>query len=570
MSKLSEQLTRKFVEEFDVSDWEIETESGFVDILSTNKTIEYEVYEIVLDNGLSMKCADTHILIDENYEELYAKDSIGHLIRTKYGCSRVISVSNLGYCENMYDLSIDSEDHTYYANDILSHNTTTVAAYLVWYCNFNSSKTVAILANKASAAREVMDRFQQMYENIPLWLQCGVAEWNKGSIKLENGSKAFTAATTGAGIRGKSVNLLYVDEVAIIPNTVADAFFTATYPTISSGTTTKIVLTSTPLGYNHFWRFWDGAEKGTNGFIPIRVEYWQHPLHDQAWADEQYKLLGEVKFNQEVLMHFLGSSYTLIPAQVLSRLSPYQSVYSKDSLDIYENPIPGHNYILTVDPSKGVGGDNSTIQVIDISELPYKQVAKYKNNTISPLLFPNIIYKIARDYNNAHVLVEINISEQVAHILHHELEYENLLIINKKPKGLDRGQIVGGGFGGKPFLGVNTDKKTKRIGCATLKSLMVENKLLIVDGDTISELSTFIESKDSYAADDGYYDDLVMGLVMFSWLTTQPYFKELNNVELRKIMYSNQMKMIEEELTPFGFYDDGPLFEDAPIMLMNF
>lgn len=448
--------------------------------------------------------------------------------------------------------------------------TTTVAAYLVWYCNFNESKTVAILANKAAAAREVMDRFQQMYESVPLWLQSGVKEWNKGSIVLENKSKAFTAATTGAGIRGKSVNLLYVDEVAIIPNTIADAFFTATYPTISSGDTTKIVLTSTPLGYNHFYHFWNGAENKTNDFIPFRVEYWEHPLHDEKWAADQLRLLGEVKYNQEVLMHFLGSSYTLIPADVLSKLKPSVPVYTNESLTIYEKPIDKHNYVITVDPAKGVGGDNSIIQVIDITEVPYKQVAKYKNNTISPLLFPNIIYKVAKDYNNAHVLVEINISEQVAHILHHELEYENLLIINKKPKGLDKGQVVGGGFGGKPFLGLTTDKKTKRIGCANLKSLMTENKLIINDIDTISELTTFIEVRDSYEADDGYHDDLVMGLVIFGWLTTQQYFKELNNIELRKMLYQNQMQQIEDDLTPFGFYDDGSFEEDSPVMLINF
>jgi len=449
--------------------------------------------------------------------------------------------------------------------------TTVVAAYALHYTLFNDNKTVAILANKSAAAREILSRYQQMYEGIPKWMQQGVKTWNKGNIELENGSNVFTAATTTSGIRGKSVNVLVIDECAAIPNTVADEFFTSTYPTISSGKTTKIILTSTPIGYNHFWRFWTGATEGTNGFFPFRVDYWQHPDRDAMWASKQRELLGDVKFAQEVENSFIGSSYTLVPGEVLSRIVAKPYVFQNESLDIFEKPIPNHNYVLTVDPSKGVGGDNSIIQVIDVTEIPYKQVAKYKNNTISPLLFPNIIYKVARDYNNAHVLIEINISEQVAHILHHELEYENMIIINKKPKGLDKGQLAGGGFGGKPFLGVNTDKKTKRIGCANLKSLLVENKLLLSDMDTISELSTFIEAKDSYQADDGYHDDLVMGLVIFGWLTTQPYFKELNNVELRKIMYENQMRVIEEELTPFGFYDDGQIEqdEDIPITLLN-
>ena len=451
--------------------------------------------------------------------------------------------------------------------------TVSSAAFILWYSLFQSNKTIAILANKSSAAREVLSRYQYMYESLPLWLQQGVKIWNKGDVELENGSKVFTAATTGSGIRGKSVNLLYVDETAAIPNTIAEDFFTATYPVISAGKTTKVILTSTPIGYNHFYKFWTEAEQGINGFIPIRADYWEHPDRDEKWAQEQRELLGDVKFSQECLCSFLGSSYTLIPADTLSKLSSSTPLLvNNDGLTIFENPNKSNKYVISVDVAKGVGGDYSTIQVIDITELPYKQVARYKNNTISPLLFPNIIYKLARDYNDAHVLIEINVSEQVAHILHHELEYENMIIINKKPKGLDKGQIAGGGFGGKPFLGLNTDKKTKRIGCANLKSLLVENKLLIVDADTIAELSTFIENKDSFEADDGYHDDLVMSLVIFAWLTSQQYFKELTNDNLRKIMYENQMKQIEEDLTPFGFYDDGQInnyYDDIP-MLLNF
>lgn len=569
--KLSDTTTRKFIESFDASDWEIETEDGYKSIISTNKTIDYQVYYLKFDNGLELKCADTHILIDENYNEVYAIDSLKCKIRTKFGISYVISIEDLGYSESMYDLSVDSDDHTYYTNGVLSHNTTTVAAYLVWYSIFNDSKTVAILANKAAAAREVMSRYQMMYEELPIWLQQGVVEWNKGNITLENKSKVFISATTASGIRGRTVNLLYIDELSSVSNTVAEEFFASTYPTISSGTSSKVIITSTPIGFNHFWRMWDEAEKGINGFIPKRVEYWEHPDHDEKWALEQKELLGEVKYNQEVLMHFLGSSYTLIPGDTLAKLSDTKPItIHPDGLDIFENPDKTKNYCLTVDVAKGVGGDYSIIQVIDITTIPYKQVAKYRNNKIAPLLFPNVIYKIAKDYNNAHVLIEINVSEQVAHILHYEFEYENMLLVNKTQKGLTKGQVVGGGFGSKPQLGVQTDKKVKRIGCSNLKSLLVENKLLIQDSDTIAELSTFIEKKDSFEADDGYHDDLVMGLVLFGWLTTQQYFKEMNNINLRKVMYENQMKSIEEDLTPFGFYDDGQYEPSGPVMLMNF
>ena len=432
--------------------------------------------------------------------------------------------------------------------------TTTSAAYILWYTLFQPNKNVGVLAHKATAAREVLDRYQTMYELLPKWMQQGVTTWNKGDIELENGSKVFTAATGKSGIRGKSVNLLYVDEAAIIPNNVAEEFFTSVYPTISAGQTTKILLSSTPLGYNHFWKFWNDAENGRNGFVNLFIPYWEIPGRDEAWANEQKAMLGELKYNQEVLCNFLGSSLTLINADTIAQMSVANRVYEKDGLDVYVEPQVGHTYCLVADVAKGVGGDYSAFQIIDITETPYRIVAKYRNNEISPLLYPNIIYKVGRDYNYAWVLMEINISEQVAHILYSEMEYENILFVTRHTLG----QTVSGGFGGgKTQLGVMTDKKIKRIGCSNFKALVEEKKLLIQDADTISEISTFIETKGSYQADEGYHDDLVMPLVLFGWLTTNSYFKDLNNVNLREVMYKKQMQAIEEELTPFGFYDDG-------------
>jgi hypothetical protein len=432
--------------------------------------------------------------------------------------------------------------------------TTTSAAYILWYTIFQPNKTVAILANKATAAREVLNRYQTMYELLPKWMQQGVTTWNKGDVELENGSKVFTSATSASGIRGKSVNLLYVDEAAIIPNQVAEEFFTSVYPTISAGQTTKILLSSTPLGYNHFWKFWNDAENGRNGFVPLFIPYWEIPGRDDKWAAEQKAMLGELKYNQEVACKFLGSSLTLISADVIAKMPVDPIIHSKDGLDVYIKPSAGHTYCMVCDVAKGVGGDHSAFQVVDITETPYRVVAKYRKNDISPLLYPNVIYKVGKEYNEAYVLIEINTSEQVAHILYSELEYENLLFVNRHTMG----QYIGGGFGGgKTQLGVNTDKKIKRIGCHNFKSLVEENKLLITDADTISEISTFIEVKGSYAADEGYHDDLVMPLVLFGWVTTQPYFKDLNNVNLREIMYKKQIQAIEEELTPFGFYNDG-------------
>jgi hypothetical protein len=382
--------------------------------------------------------------------------------------------------------------------------TTTSAAYILWYTVFQESKSVAILANKATAAREVLDRYQIMYEGLPKWMQQGIIGWNKGDIELENGSKVFTAATSTSGIRGKTVNMLYIDEAAIIPNNVAEAFFASVYPTISAGKTTKILLSSTPLGYNHFWKFWNDAEKGRNGFVTLFIPYWEIPGRDEIWAEEQHKLLGDLKFNQEVLCKFLGSSLTLINSHSIATMSADNIVYSKDGLDLYEYPIKAgiieeeerieidHIYCIVADTAKGVGGDYSAFVIVDMTTMPYRVVGKYRDNKISPLLYPSVIYKVAKEYNSAYVLIEVNSSEQVADILYNEYEYDNMIMVNRSADG----QIISGGFGGgKTQLGVVTDKRIKRIGCANFKTLVEEKRLLIPDADSISEISTFIKVK---------------------------------------------------------------------------
>lgn len=433
--------------------------------------------------------------------------------------------------------------------------TITSAACILWYTLFQESKTVAILANKGSAAREVLDRYQIMYEHLPMWMQQGVRTWNKGNVELENGSKVFTAATTASGIRGKSVNWLYIDEAAIIPNNVAEEFFASVYPTISAGKTTKILLTSTPLGYNHFWKFWNEAEKGKNGFVSHFIPYWEIPGRDENWAEEQRRTLGEVKFNQEVLCEFLGSSNTLINGRTLSQMSSLDPVYYNEmGLSLYENPEKDRIYVITVDVARGIGGDYSAFTVIDVTEMPYKLVGKFKNNTIAPMLFPDVIHKTAKDYNNAHILVETNdIGGQIADILYTEHEYEYLLSTIKE----NNQTYISPGFAKTTTLGVRTTKSVKRQGCFAIKSLLEEKKLNIFDADVIHELSTFIERNGTYTADEGYHDDLVMTLVLFGWLSTNQYFKELTDVNVRERIYKQQMLQIEDELTPFGFVDTG-------------
>lgn len=437
--------------------------------------------------------------------------------------------------------------------------TITSAACILWYTLFQESKTVAILANKGSAAREVLDRYQIMYEHLPMWMQQGVRTWNKGNVELENGSKVFTAATTASGIRGKSVNWLYIDEAAIIPNNVAEEFFASVYPTISAGTTTKILLTSTPLGYNHFWKFWNEAERGKNGFVCHFIPYWEIPGRDETWAEEQRKTLGEVKFNQEVLCEFLGSSNTLINGRTLSQMSSMEPIFHNDlGLMLYEEPNRERTYVITVDVARGVGGDYSAFTIVDVTDMPYKLVGKFKNNTIAPMLFPEVIYKAAKDYNNALVLVETNdIGGQIADILYAELEYENILSTIKE----NNQTFISPGFSKSTTLGVRTTKTVKRQGCFAIKSLLEEKKLNIFDAETIHEFSTFVEKSGSYVADEGYHDDLVMTLVLFGWLTTNQYFKELTDVNVRERIYKQQMLQIEDELTPFGFIDDGNVEE---------
>jgi hypothetical protein len=432
--------------------------------------------------------------------------------------------------------------------------TTCAAAAIVWYTLFHEAKTVSILAHKSAGAREVLERYQIMYESLPIWLQQGVKTWNKGNIELENGCKIFTAATTVSATRGKSVNWLYIDEAAMVPNNVAEQFFTSVYPTISSGKTTKILITSTPMGYNHYWKFWNEAEQGKNGFIPLYIPYWEIPGRDEAWAEEQRQALGDLKFAQEVLTDFLGSSKTLIAARTLATLSPKTPELTKMGMMIYQRPTQKRTYMIIVDVSEGTGGDYSAFSVVDVSQTPYEVVATYRDNRISPQLYPNVILKAAREYNNAFVLVEFNsVGGQVLQCLHEDLEYDNLLYTAVEK---DR-TYLSAGYGGGSRLGVKTSKAIKKQGCLAMKNMVEEQQLLVFDSETISEFSTFIERNGTFKADDGAHDDLTMTLVLFGWASTQTLFKDLTDTNIREKMYAEQMKQVEDETIPFALVDNG-------------
>lgn len=440
--------------------------------------------------------------------------------------------------------------------------TVTAAAAILWYTLFNTEKTVAILAHKGAGARQVMAIYQLMYENLPIWLQQGVKTWNKGDIELENGTSIFTSATTASGIRGRSVNWLYIDEAAIIPNNVAEEFFASTYPVISAGKTTKILLTSTPLGYNHFWKFWNEAQHeadctcsngacrtklGRNGFNTMFIPYTRHPERNEAWVQEQYKRLGETKFNQEVLCQFLGSALTLINGAALSRLSIDAPLYEKNSLAVYTEPIKNHVYVTTVDTSEGIGGDACAFIVVDVTEMPYRVVARYKDHFIRPMLFPSIIFQTARKFNDSWVLIETDgAGRTVADILHDDLEYENVLYTNSE----NGKTVISAGFGNVSNIGLKQNKTTKRVGCMGIKTLVEEQQFLFSDADIISEMTTFIQKGQSYKADEGYFDDLMMCCVMMGWIITNPYFRELTNIDVRKKIFRDNELAIEAEIMP--------------------
>jgi hypothetical protein len=431
---------------------------------------------------------------------------------------------------------------------------TTSIAYILHLILFTDQQNVAILANKGALARDLLAKLQLAYEYLPKWLQQGVVTWNKGNIELENGSKVLAAATSSSAIRGGSFNLIFLDEFAFVQRNLADAFFASTYPTISSGKTTKIIIVSTPNGMNHFFKMWVDATEGRSEYVPIEILWNDVPGRDENWKKQTIANTSEEQFRQEFECEFIGSTSTLIHPMKLRELTWIKPVKDKFGLDFYKEPDPKRLYVCVFDVSEGVGGDYSALSIFDVTEMPYRQVAKYRSKEISPLMFPDVIYRFARWYNNAYVLGETNnIGQQVVNSLFMDLEYENVVATYTKNKNIK----VGGGFSTRSAFGIRTTKSVKKIGCSNLKTIVESNKLLINDFETIEELSTFVEDKDTYKAEEGCHDDLAMTLVLFGWLITQPYFKDLTNSDIRRNLAQETMKDVHDDLLPAGFFDDG-------------
>jgi hypothetical protein len=421
--------------------------------------------------------------------------------------------------------------------------------YLLWYALFHPEKTIAVLANKGATAREMLSRITLMLENLPFFLQPGCKALNKGSIEFSNNSRIIAAATSGSSIRGMSVNLLFLDEFAFVEN--ATEFYTSTYPVVSSGKNTKVIITSTANGLgNQYHKIWEGAVQGTNEYKPFRVDWWDVPGRDEEWKKQTIANTSQLQFDQEFGNTFFGTGNTLIDAESLMKLralNPKSILEGGDCL-VYNEPIKGHEYVMTVDVSKGRGQDYSTFNVIDITERPFKQVCTYRNNTISPILFPNIIYKYANLYNSAWVVVESNDQGTVVcNGLYYELEYENLHTTSATKANA---------------LGIEMTRKVKRLGCSAIKDIVENNKLEIVDENTIVEMSTFVARGQSYEASDGNHDDLMMNLVMFGYFASTQFFSDMTDINLKQMMFEDKMRQIEDDIVPFGVIDDGSSYID--------
>ena len=443
-----------------------------------------------------------------------------------------------------------------------SGKSTTIVSYLLHYALFNPNCNIAILANKSSTARDILGRLQLAYENIPKFLQQGVLNWNKGNIELENGSKIVAAATSSSAIRGGSYNIIFLDEFAFVPATIAEQFFSSVFPTISSGKSTKMVIVSTPHGMNMYYKLWSDSINKLNDYVPVEVHWSEVPGRDEKWREETIRNTSKEQFASEFECEFLGSIDTLISPSKIKVIPYIRPIQSQGGLDIFERPDKNKIYVCTVDVARGITKDYSAFIIFDVTQMPYRIVAKYRNNEIKPLVFPNIIEQTCKAFNRAHTLIEVNdLGGQISDAVHYDLEYENVLMTTQRGRA---GQVLGTGFSGRGSqLGVRMTKQIKKIGCSNLKTIIESDKLIINDFNIIEEMSTFARRHNSWMAEDGCNDDLMTCLIIFGWLSNQTYFKELSNSDVRSKLYEEQSNIIEQDMAPFGFIDDGLNTEDT-------
>ena len=443
-----------------------------------------------------------------------------------------------GYQENLIRHYNDNRFNVVLASR-QSGKSITSCAYLLWYLLFNPEVTVAVLANKGVIAREMISRIVTMLESVPFFLQPGVKILNKGNIEFGNDSKVVAAATSSSSIRGLSINLLYLDEFAFVEN--AEEFYTSTYPVVTSGKNSKVIITSTANGVgNMFYKIYESAVQKQSEYKHFLINWFDVPGRDEEWKKQTIANTSETQFEQEYGNSFLGTGTTLINSNTLLGMRSIDPDWNRDNINIYDRPVEGHEYVCTVDVSQGRGIDYSTFSIFDVSVQPFKQVATYRDNMISPMLLPDVINKYAHPYNDALVIIENNAEGSlVAKMLHYDVEYESVFV-----QGMSKSEDIG----------VTMNRKIKRIGCSTLKELLEENRLTLIDRTTITELMTFVHKGTSYEADKGYHDDMVMNCVLFSWFITTPYFEHLTDKAVKTLLYSEQQKLIEDDLLPAGVF----------------
>jgi len=522
-----------------MSEFEFKGYKGNVLLKKSNQSIEW-TQELVQEY---VKCSENPVYFIETYMKIINVDQ------------GLVSFKLYDYQKEMIT-SFKDNRNSIITTARQAGKSTTTCGFILWYIIFNPEKTVALLANKGDTAREILGRVQLAYQHLPKWLQQGVNEWNKGSFVLENNSRVIASATSTSAIRGYSINLLFIDEAAFIDNW--EEFFTSVYPTISSGSESKIILVSTPNGLNHFYSTWVNALEQRNGYNAILVDWQKVPGRDENW--KQQTLAGMnfdlEKFDQEYNCEFLGSSGTLIAGWKLKELVHQTPVIEKEGLIQYFEPKKGHVYMMVCDVSRGKGLDYSAFQLVDVTMMPYQQTCVYRNNAVTPIDYADVIHRVAKAYNNAAVLVEINdIGEQVSHSLHYDFGYEHILFTENAGRS---GKRITLGFGGKSAdKGIRTTKIVKSIGCSILKLLIEQNQFIVNDFHTINELSTFSKKGTSYEAEPGRHDDLVMCLVLYAWLSDQDYFREYTNINTLNSLRDKTEEDIEQDLAPFGFMEDG-------------
>jgi hypothetical protein len=438
--------------------------------------------------------------------------------------------------------------------------TTVATVIILHFALFNSGKRVALLANKGDQAREILERIQLAFEMLPDFLKVGIKEWNKGSVVFENRSKIVAAATSSSAIRGKSQSMVYIDETAFVENWAA--FSASVLPTLSSGKKSKTIFTSTPNGLNHFHKYWIGANRDKsdptwNGYYAIEVPWWKIPDRDEVWKQE---ILASIdfdyqKFAVEFCCEFLGSSDTLISGSKLKELVHINPIKEQDGLRIFDTPEEGKTYAMVCDVAHGKGLDFSAFHVVDITEMPYKQVACYSNNMVTPVDYGELIFRVAKTYNEAHVLIESNdIGGQICNMIYNDFGYENVLFtINKGRAGK---QLYGPTSKGE--IGVKTTKTVKSTGCSIFKMILEADQLIIRDHTTINEISTFSKKGTSYEAEQGCNDDLVMGLVLFGWMSDQKFFKHLTDIDTLNTLKRQSEEELKAKLNSLDFiFSDG-------------